>query len=729
MSKKSRVAWTVVMILLLLGLAAIFGTVVKHYRDELKIKGHQVKNLQAQLPKQRTFTEQTEENIELERARNLLSHLKAYTVKKGDSLSKIAQGYGIGWYGIWDLNRKAIGDNPNVIEPGLQLYIPVYESKVATHIIRKGEALSRIAAKSGTTVEALKKANPWVGKREKLPSGWVLVLPEGARPAKAAEVSKGTPPLKKAGKPTASAKPAKGVKKAAKAAARRGPFVWKVVGGSPFNIDVRAAIRAARKEAKRKKLSAGKTQELLVKRVREVYAKAVKALNLPEPVKASLAAQVKGAIKDISGDKIVWDDRCKIRMIGSGERFEQVSFRNFALRSEVITGWRSGRELKAREFTTDYEGMKYALDIVEACGNLVWQKEVIPPPQEAPTAPPPAATKPCPPKKLMPLYPPPQEALTAPPSLVPHSIPPAPPEKKSGLEFGSDVNFFGGAFERIQGKGSGSYWGTDSDFYLYKSQVGDGTLEVGPSGQYVAWQGYDFDEKQRDYGYWKGDKWLAGGVGIYTGSDYQSRLKLRYGQKEADFDEGRFHMHDRADMLGAEFRQVIWSPDPNRYWFNEEELELRGDFDLHGTRNASFGKAKVDLAPDNQSEYNVCLRTQVYKGKYVSPLVGAELNYAEFTDTSHRWTGKPEVGLRVGEGVVDVIGGYWWREGGNNDAVAIGANVNLSKIIENLINLKSETKSPGRCTDEKTCGVSGSGTGPAGGEPRLSRERTGETGQ
>lgn len=49
-----------------------------------------------------------------------------YTVKEGDSLSKIAQrAYGdlFAWPRIWGANRDQIG-NPNIIEPGMELEIP-----------------------------------------------------------------------------------------------------------------------------------------------------------------------------------------------------------------------------------------------------------------------------------------------------------------------------------------------------------------------------------------------------------------------------------------------------------------------------------------------------------------------------------------------------------------------------------------------------------------------------
>lgn len=52
---------------------------------------------------------------------------KTYVVKKGDSLSEIAQremGDGDRWKELYEANKAAIGDDPDLIHPGLELTIP-----------------------------------------------------------------------------------------------------------------------------------------------------------------------------------------------------------------------------------------------------------------------------------------------------------------------------------------------------------------------------------------------------------------------------------------------------------------------------------------------------------------------------------------------------------------------------------------------------------------------------
>lgn len=49
---------------------------------------------------------------------------RTYVVVKGDSLSKIASKYGTTWQKIYEANRSVVGSNPNLIYPGQKLLIP-----------------------------------------------------------------------------------------------------------------------------------------------------------------------------------------------------------------------------------------------------------------------------------------------------------------------------------------------------------------------------------------------------------------------------------------------------------------------------------------------------------------------------------------------------------------------------------------------------------------------------
>lgn len=48
----------------------------------------------------------------------------SYTVRSGDTLSKIGQSQGVAWREIFEANKDVIGDNPDKIMPGQKLRIP-----------------------------------------------------------------------------------------------------------------------------------------------------------------------------------------------------------------------------------------------------------------------------------------------------------------------------------------------------------------------------------------------------------------------------------------------------------------------------------------------------------------------------------------------------------------------------------------------------------------------------
>jgi nucleoid-associated protein YgaU len=49
---------------------------------------------------------------------------ETYTVKSGDSLSKIGSHHGVAWREIYEANKDVIGDDPDKIKPGQTLRIP-----------------------------------------------------------------------------------------------------------------------------------------------------------------------------------------------------------------------------------------------------------------------------------------------------------------------------------------------------------------------------------------------------------------------------------------------------------------------------------------------------------------------------------------------------------------------------------------------------------------------------
>lgn len=100
-----------------------------------------------------------------------------YTVKAGDTLSGIAAKYGTTWQKLYDLNKKVIGSNPNVIKVGQVLTLPTKETvskptttkpstskpatttKTKTYTIKAGDTLTSIGKKYGVSWQKIYEAN------------------------------------------------------------------------------------------------------------------------------------------------------------------------------------------------------------------------------------------------------------------------------------------------------------------------------------------------------------------------------------------------------------------------------------------------------------------------------------------------------------------------------------------------------------------------------------------
>ncbi|MFD4315521.1 transglycosylase SLT domain-containing protein [Streptomyces sp. NPDC058548] len=80
---------------------------------------------------------------------------RTYTVVSGDSLSLIAQKKGIqgGWKGLYRANKSAVGDNPSLIHPGLELTLRPGSAKTAAPAKANTKASTK-AKKTATTERA-----------------------------------------------------------------------------------------------------------------------------------------------------------------------------------------------------------------------------------------------------------------------------------------------------------------------------------------------------------------------------------------------------------------------------------------------------------------------------------------------------------------------------------------------------------------------------------------------
>jgi len=84
------------------------------------------------------------------------SSVSVYTVKKGDTLSEIARKYGTTVNELVKLNNIK---NPNLIYPGQKLKLKSSSSKAIYHTVKKGDTVSELAVKYGSSIAKIKEWN------------------------------------------------------------------------------------------------------------------------------------------------------------------------------------------------------------------------------------------------------------------------------------------------------------------------------------------------------------------------------------------------------------------------------------------------------------------------------------------------------------------------------------------------------------------------------------------
>ena len=117
-----------------------------------------------------------------------------YVIKKGENLSTIAKRFGVSVRAIIELNKIADPDRiyagqklrlpgkvilePTRPKPSAKKMAPRKTSGGNEYIVRKGDSLSKIAVKFGTTVRALRDSNKLTADRILI--GQVLAIPSGS---------------------------------------------------------------------------------------------------------------------------------------------------------------------------------------------------------------------------------------------------------------------------------------------------------------------------------------------------------------------------------------------------------------------------------------------------------------------------------------------------------------------------------------------------------------------
>jgi spore coat assembly protein SafA len=98
-----------------------------------------------------------------------------YVVKKGDTLSGIADHFGVGLGALEAANPQI--PNFDLIFPGQVITIPVNPPPPGTYVVQPGDTLSGIAEMFGVSLAALEAANPQIKNPDLIFPGQVVTIP------------------------------------------------------------------------------------------------------------------------------------------------------------------------------------------------------------------------------------------------------------------------------------------------------------------------------------------------------------------------------------------------------------------------------------------------------------------------------------------------------------------------------------------------------------------------
>ena len=100
----------------------------------------------------------------------------SYVVKSGDTLSGIAQKFGVSLAALEAANPQI--PDPNKIFPGQVILIPKGPfPPPGSYVVQPGDTLSGIAQKFGVSLAALEAANPQIPDPNKIFPGQVIFIP------------------------------------------------------------------------------------------------------------------------------------------------------------------------------------------------------------------------------------------------------------------------------------------------------------------------------------------------------------------------------------------------------------------------------------------------------------------------------------------------------------------------------------------------------------------------
>jgi hypothetical protein len=270
-----------------------------------------------------------------------------------------------------------------------------------------------------------------------------------------------------------------------------------------------------------------------------------------------------------------------------------------------------------------------------------------------------------------------------PPSVVAPAEPvakKAPVSKKRGHRWKPDVeaSIYAGAHKNIDNNGNGYYYGATVSLFLYEADVGNGHLQVGPSGQYVGWGGETGDVKYTGY-----SPLYGGDVQYYT-NNKKFGLKVYKGKKYGDvrgidMKELPYYAKTKSNLIALEGFAQSW----DAVW--QDEVGFRSEFASKNRKHSTWAGNPIPRHEDpaeDQDVHTVRVKRTYQKHKNFRPAL--ELN-AGWEASGRTFFGQVRPSVKLFEDKIEPYGAYNIKEGPKNDSLEVGAMSNLSNLVKGFL--------------------------------------------
>lgn len=259
------------------------------------------------------------------------------------------------------------------------------------------------------------------------------------------------------------------------------------------------------------------------------------------------------------------------------------------------------------------------------------------------------------------------------PVVVPTPVEPEKPKCRINCRPDFEASLFGGRYWFIQGAGgSFNYWGYSAS--LFPCELGKGKrFRIGPTIEYVGWDG-SVEGKKVPF---EGHKQLYGAEAQYITGSFKTSLKVRFGEKEGhvEADNGNYKADESADITSVEAIHQLWW---DRKWFSLLEIGARADIASHNKKVSYYKGSRLDEKAVDQTEYSARIRADIYNGSVGTPF--AELNGGKRMFDGNL-VGEGVVGVKLYRDILEAKGSYQLVEGHDNDAVGVGAVINIHHLF------------------------------------------------